>query len=113
MIVRMGSLVLDCPSVMGVLNLTPDSFSDGGKFNTPEAALEQAGKMVAAGAAILDVGGESTRPGANPVGEQEEIDRVIPIIEAIRAEFDVPVTYDPDQGILHAAFSRAGRSHSA
>ncbi len=104
MIVRMGSLELDCPSVMGVLNVTPDSFSDGGKFNTPEAALEQAGKMVAAGAAILDVGGESTRPGSNPVGEQEEIDRVIPIIEAIGAELDVAVSVDTSKpGVMREA----------
>ena len=92
MIVRMGRLELDCPSVMGVLNVTPDSFSDGGKFIAPEEALQQARKMVTAGAAILDVGGESTRPGAEPVGEQEELDRVIPVIEAICAEFDVVVS---------------------
>jgi dihydropteroate synthase len=104
MIVRLGSFKLDCPSVMGVLNVTPDSFSDGGKFNAPEAALQQAGKMVAAGAAILDVGGESTRPGAAPVGEQQELDRVIPIIEAIGAEFDIAVSIDTSKpGVMQAA----------
>jgi dihydropteroate synthase len=104
MIVRMGSLELDCPSVMGVINVTPDSFSDGGKFNAPEAALQQAGKMVAAGAEILDIGGESTRPGAAPVGEQEELDRVIPIIEAIATDFDVAVSIDTSKpGVMRAA----------
>ena len=94
MIVRLGSFELDCPSVMGVINVTPDSFSDGGKFLAPHEALRQAGKMVVAGAEILDIGGESTRPGADSVGEQEELDRVIPIIEAIGAEFDVAVSID-------------------
>jgi len=94
MIVRLGSFKLDCPSVMGVINATPDSFSDGGKFLAPHEALRQAGKMVVAGAEILDIGGESTRPGAAPVGEQEELDRVIPIIEAIAADFDVAVSID-------------------
>ena len=104
MIVRMGSLELDCPSVMGVINVTPDSFSDGGKFNAPEAALQQAGKMVAAGAEILDIGGESTRPGATPVGDQEELDRVIPIIEAIGAEFDLAVSIDTSKpGVMREA----------
>ncbi len=104
MIVRMGRLELDCPSVMGVLNVTPDSFSDGGKFISPKAALQQARKMVTAGAEILDVGGESTRPGAYPVGEQEELDRVIPVIESICAEFDVVVSIDTSKpGVMRAA----------
>jgi len=94
MIVRLGSIELDCPSVMGVINVTPDSFSDGGKFFTPPHALRQAGRLVDAGAEILDIGGESTRPGAASVGEQEELDRVIPIIEAIAADFDVAVSID-------------------
>jgi len=100
----MGRLELDCPSVMGVLNVTPDSFSDGGKFISPKAALQQARKMVTAGAEILDVGGESTRPGAYPVGEQEELDRVIPVIESICAEFDVVVSIDTSKpGVMRAA----------
>jgi len=94
MIVRLGSFELDCPSVMGVINVTPDSFSDGGKFLAPHEAIRQAGKMVVAGAEILDIGGESTRPGAESVGEQEELDRVIPIIEAIATDFDVAVSID-------------------
>jgi dihydropteroate synthase len=104
MIVRLGSIELDCPSVMGVINVTPDSFSDGGKFFAPDEALQEAGKIVNAGAAILDVGGESTRPGAEPVGEQEELDRVIPIIEAIAAEFDVAVSIDTSKpGVMREA----------
>lgn len=104
MIVRLGSIELDSPSVMGVINVTPDSFSDGGKFLVPDDALQEAGKMVNAGAQILDIGGESTRPGATPVGEQEELDRVIPIIEAIGAEFDVAVSIDTSKpGVMRAA----------
>ncbi len=104
MIVRIGNLELDCPSVMGVLNITPDSFSDGGKFIAPEAALQQADQMASQGAEIIDIGGESTRPGAEPVGEQEELDRVIPIIEAIGAELDVAVSVDTSKpGVMRAA----------
>lgn len=104
MIVRLGSIELDSPSVMGVINVTPDSFSDGGKFLVPDDALQEAGKMVNAGAQILDIGGESTRPGATPVGEQEELDRVIPIIEAIGAEFDVAVSIDTSKpGVMREA----------
>ncbi|MBT8086386.1 MAG: dihydropteroate synthase [Gammaproteobacteria bacterium] len=79
---------------MGILNVTPDSFSDGGRFTDPQAALRQADEVVAAGAAIIDVGGESTRPGARAVDVQQEIDRVIPIIESIRNACDVPVSID-------------------
>lgn len=80
--------------VMGVLNVTPDSFSDGGKFNAPEAALARARQMVSDGAAFIDVGGESTRPGAKPVPLSEELDRVCPVVEAIRRELDVVVSVD-------------------
>jgi len=82
------------PAVMGVLNVTPDSFSDGGHFSDREAALQQARTMVEAGADCLDIGGESTRPGADPVPVQEEIDRVCPVLEAIRSELDIPVSLD-------------------
>ena len=71
--------------VMGVLNLTPDSFSDGGRFNSPELALKQAKRMVAQGASILDLGGQSTRPGAPEVGQQEELRRLLPVLVAIRS----------------------------
>lgn len=80
--------------VMGVLNVTPDSFSDGGRFSQLDAALFKARQMVADGAAFIDVGGESTRPGAASVSAQEELDRVCPVIEAISQELDVVVSVD-------------------
>ncbi|RJG18767.1 dihydropteroate synthase [Alcanivorax profundi] len=79
---------------MGILNVTPDSFSDGGRFNERDAALRQAERMLADGAAIIDVGGESTRPGAAPVTEQEELDRVVPIVEALARELGALVSVD-------------------
>jgi len=87
-------LVFDVPKVMGILNVTPDSFSDGGRYTAIKSALRHAEGMVAAGAAIIDVGGESTRPGAPPVSEAEELDRVIPVIEAIARELDVVISMD-------------------
>ena len=91
-----GGRILDItkPQVMGILNVTPDSFSDGGLFTSLESALDQARQMVREGAAIIDVGGESTRPGASEVNAQEELDRVIPTIEAISNELDVIVSID-------------------
>ena len=80
--------------VWGVINVTPDSFSDGGRFAGPHAALAQARRLIADGADILDIGGESTRPGAQPVATAEEIDRVAPLIQAIRAESAVPISID-------------------
>lgn len=91
---RLGLLELPVPSVMGILNVTPDSFSDGGRFVGPEIALRQALKMVEEGAAIIDIGGESTRPGAASVGEQEELDRVLPVVEAVRSATHVPISVD-------------------
>ncbi|GAB4292204.1 MAG: dihydropteroate synthase [Methylophaga sp.] len=88
------SLDLSAPRIMGIVNVTPDSFSDGGKFFSRDAALKQAVRLVEDGAAILDIGGESTRPGSQPVSEQEEMDRVVPVIEAIHAELDVPISID-------------------
>ena len=103
---RLGSIELDCPAVMGILNTTPDSFSDGGRFVASATALAHAEKMAAEGAAIIDVGGESTRPGAQAVNEQQEIDRVVPIIEAICAALDTPVSVDTSKpGVMHAAVS--------
>ena len=87
-------LNLSRPQVMGVLNVTPDSFSDGGRFYDVSNALRQAEQMVAEGATIVDVGGESTRPGADIVSQQEELDRVLPVIEAIVREFPVVVSID-------------------
>ncbi len=79
---------------MGILNMTPDSFSDGGRYNDRERALLQAQKMLNEGASIIDIGGESTRPGSKPISEQEEMERVLPIIEAIKSEMDIPISLD-------------------
>ncbi len=87
-------LDLSVPRVMGVLNVTPDSLSDGGRFARLPLALERAREMVAEGAAIIDVGGESTRPGALPVGVEEELRRVLPVVEALAAELPVPISVD-------------------
>jgi dihydropteroate synthase len=78
---------------MGIVNVTPDSFSDGGRYTNSDAAIEHALRLIAEGAAILDIGGESTRPGAQPVALQEELDRVIPVIEALRGQA-VPISID-------------------
>lgn len=80
--------------VMGILNVTPDSFSDGGNYNEVEAAIKRAKEMVEEGADIIDIGGESTRPGARYVSEEEEIERVVPIIRAIKKELDVLISID-------------------
>ena len=91
---------------MGVLNVTPDSFSDGGRFATRDAALAQAMALVEAGADWLDIGGESTRPGAQPVDEQLELERVLPVIEAVRAALDVRLSSDPrTPGVARAAMT--------
>ncbi len=81
------------PIVMGILNATPDSFSDGGKFRSPKDAIAQAERMLADGVDLIDIGGESTRPGAEPVGLQEELDRVLPVIEAVK-DCGVPLSID-------------------
>ena len=107
---QLGATTLDCPAVMGILNVTPDSFSDGGRFIGQTAALQHAERMAANGAAIIDIGGESTRPGARAVGEQEEIDRVLPVIEAVAAATDAPVSIDTSKpGVMRAAVA-AGAS---
>ncbi len=80
--------------IMGILNATPDSFSDGGKFNTLDTAVEQGIKLAEAGAHILDIGGESSRPFAEPVSEQEELDRVVPVIEKLSKQIDIPISID-------------------
>ena len=77
------SFDLEYPAVMGILNLTPDSFSDGGKFSSSEIAVKQAFKMIEQGAQILDIGGESTRPGSDPISEEEEISRILPVLEKL------------------------------
>jgi len=80
--------------IMGILNVTPDSFSDGGNYNTLDSALFHAEQMIKDGADIIDIGGESTRPGHEKISDTEEIHRVIPVIERIKAEFDIPVSLD-------------------
>ena len=101
---QFGSLRIEFPTVMGVLNVTPDSFSDGGRYLTKDAAVRHAVRMTSEGAAIIDIGGESTRPGAANVSEQDEIDRVLPIIAAIRREVDVPLSVDTSKpGVMREA----------
>jgi len=102
------SVDLSVPRVMGILNVTPDSFSDGGRFVVPDDALVQAERMIAEGADILDIGGESTRPGAAAVSLDEEMARVLPLIERIAAEFDVPVSIDTSKPELMRAAVAAG-----
>ncbi|MEQ9359815.1 MAG: dihydropteroate synthase [Coleofasciculus chthonoplastes F3-SA18-01] len=90
--------------LMGVLNVTPDSFSDGGEFNTPEAALAQAQRLVEAGVDILDIGGQSTRPGAEEVSDTVELERVLPVIKAVRSSLSVPISVDTTR----ASVAKAG-----
>jgi len=91
---RNCSLVMDRPYIVGILNVTPDSFSDGGRFLGLRQAIEQGLRMAAEGADLIDVGGESTRPGAPRVSEQEELDRVIPVIEKLSNEVGLPLSVD-------------------
>jgi dihydropteroate synthase len=96
------------PAVMGVLNVTPDSFSDGGRFLDPSVAAAHGLDLVAAGADLLDVGGESTRPGADPVGTDEEVRRVVPVIEALSKQTSVPISVDTMKSTVAAAALDAG-----
>jgi dihydropteroate synthase len=105
---RSRRLELVEPAVMGVLNVTPDSFSDGGRLATLDAALVAARRMVADGARILDVGGESTRPGAAPVALDEELKRVVPVVRAIAAELDVVISVDTSRAEVIAEAVGAG-----
>jgi dihydropteroate synthase len=93
---------------MGILNVTPDSFSDGGKFNQMDAALRHAEEMIQDGADIIDIGGESTRPGHTVISDEEEISRVTPVIEAVKSRFDVPVSIDTYKGAVTEAALQAG-----
>lgn len=93
---------------MGVLNVTPDSFSDGGQYLQLDAALRRAEIMVAQGAALVDVGGESTRPGATPVSVQEELDRVLPVVERLARELAVPISVDTSKPELMRDLARVG-----
>ncbi len=95
---------------MGIVNVTPDSFSDGGQFDATNLAIEHALKLVEEGAAILDIGGESTRPNATPVGLQEELDRVIPVIEALVSQVNIPISIDTYKPQVMQAAIAAGAS---
>ena len=105
-----GSRVLDLsrPHVMGILNITPDSFSDGGRFNQRDAALDRARQMVQAGATLIDIGGESTRPGAAAVSTEEELDRVVPMVQAISRELDVVISVDTSNAQVICESAKAG-----
>lgn len=104
------SVKLDRTQVMGIVNVTPDSFSDGGLHDTTDAAVKHALQLVDEGAAILDIGGESTRPGADPVGIDEELARVIPVIDALRARIAVPISIDTFKPEVMRAAVAAGAS---
>lgn len=108
---KIGNKVFDTENhtyIMGILNVTPDSFSDGGKWNTRDSALAHALKMVKDGADILDIGGESTRPGHQQISEQEEIERVVPVIELVKKETGIPVSVDTYKAKVAAAAIQAG-----
>ena len=96
--------------IMGILNVTPDSFSDGGRYNEIEAAVHHAKQLIQDGAHIIDVGGESTRPGASVVSEEEELKRVVPIIEALAKEIDVPISIDTYKAEVAKRAIEAGAS---
>ena len=111
-------LQLDRPHIMGIVNVTPDSFSDGGRYTSVDLAVEHALKLIADGADILDIGGESTRPGAEPVSLDEELNRVIPVISALAKQIKVPIsidTYKPE--VMRASIeagadmAQIGRAH--
>lgn len=94
--------------IMGILNVTPDSFSDGGEHNTLESALLQAQEMINDGAAIIDIGGESTRPGYKMISDEEELSRIIPVIEGVKSRFDIPISVDTYKSAVAKEAIRAG-----
>lgn len=96
------------PYVMGIINVTPDSFSDGGRHAQVEDALKKVEEMVEQGACVIDIGGESTRPGYIPVSDEEEIARVVPVIEAIKKQFDIPISLDTYKSKVAEAGIQAG-----
>jgi dihydropteroate synthase len=109
--VQVGSYLLPLGKrtlIMGILNVTPDSFSDGGRYDSLDQALKHAEKMLLEGADMIDIGGESTRPGFQPVSTEEELERVIPIIEAIAARIDLPISVDTYKAAVAKEAVRAG-----
>lgn len=108
---KIGNRIFDTKEhtyVMGILNVTPDSFSDGGKWNERDKALRHVEQMIAEGMDILDIGGESTRPGYTQLTDEEEIARVVPVIEAVKANFDIPVSLDTYKSQVALAGIKAG-----
>ncbi|MCK4944456.1 MAG: dihydropteroate synthase [Candidatus Aminicenantes bacterium] len=109
LVLKERSIDLKIPLIMGILNITPDSFSDGGQFLKTDEALNHAEKMVKAGADIIDIGGESTRPGSRAVSGREEIDRIIPVIERVKKEFEILVSVDTSKDeVARIAVAEAG-----
>jgi dihydropteroate synthase len=107
--IRGATLTLERPLLVGILNLTPDSFRDGGRFRQAEPALARARQLVADGAGMLDLGAESTRPGAHPVEPEEEAERLLPVLRRLKAELEVPLSVDT----RHAAVARAALAEGA
>src|SRR5438094_7735197 len=110
---KIGNRIFDLSRqglIMGILNVTPDSFSDGGKFFTAEQAVDHGLRMVEEGAQIIDVGGESTRPGAEPVAAEEELRRVLPVIEQLRVKIDTVISIDTSKAQVARAAIQAGAS---
>jgi dihydropteroate synthase len=110
MLFRDREIIFDSPKIMGILNVTPDSFSDGGMFTTVNKALNQAQSMVEQGATFIDVGGESTRPGAQEISVDEELARVVPVIEAISKDLDVIISVDTSKPEVMESSVLAGAS---
>lgn len=105
---RQCRILLDRPRIMGILNVTPDSFYDGGRYQGLDAALYQAEQLVSAGADLIDVGGESTRPGAPQISADEEIARVVPVVERLAAQLEIPISVDTTKSEVAAASLAAG-----
>lgn len=108
---KIGNKIFDTERkcyIMGILNVTPDSFSDGGRWDSMDKALAHTEEMIAEGADIIDIGGESTRPGHTQITDQEEIDRVVPVIEAVRSRFDIPISVDTYKSRVAREAIRAG-----
>jgi len=110
MLFKGTEITFDSPKIMGILNVTPDSFSDGGKFTNSSSALNHALKMVSNGATFIDVGGESTRPGAKELSVQEELDRVVPVVELLNNELDTLISIDTSKPEVMTAAVEAGAS---
>lgn len=108
---KIGNRIFDVKNncyIMGILNVTPDSFSDGGKYNQLDAACQHAKEMIEAGADIIDIGGESTRPGHIAISEEEEIERIAPVVAALKKEFDIPLSIDTYKSTVAEIALQAG-----